>query len=477
MKARTAGRSVAALLAFLLPAGVGADPAPSSGVRFVPTSYAVALGEAPDPLPQSKLIEAALVLSGADADTVAGDEERMQEIIGELGQALEGVTDPYARGNRILEFMHSRLLRQYLEPQARLDTLLQSGEFNCVSSAVLYMILARQEGLDVEGVSTPDHAFCTVDLGDRVIDVETTNTYGFDPGQKKDFKNAFGQTGFTYVPPGNYQLRTATNDKGLLSFILQDRISVLEQERDFADAVGLAVDRSAVLKTPQAFNDGATEISNYLSTLNDEGEYSQALSLLQQAETSYGQASALAKIGAALYHNQVVALDNSGDYADAMAVLSTSAAQAALGASDSASLRQSTAENELQTATRTLPFAQALAAVTSSYEAGDIPKSLFDDYVVSLYGQQAQAAAAQNDFLKGAGLIDQAIALAGDDSRLVQARDVLLNNYGATVHNQFAELYNAGRTDDAIAVLKKGLEAVPGNPLLTSDLEKAEAAK
>jgi hypothetical protein len=78
--------------------------------------------------------------------------------------------------------------------------------------------------------------------------VETTNRYGFDPGNRKEFHNAFGEvTGFAYVSPTNYRNRAAINTLELVSLILSNRVTELERTLRFGDAVPLAIDRAALL--------------------------------------------------------------------------------------------------------------------------------------------------------------------------------------------------------------------------------------
>ena len=119
---------------------------------------------------------------------------------------MADVSDQAVLAERALTFLHKNLFTSYSVLQTRVDTALETGVFNCVSSAVLYMILARSVGLSVGGVRTTDHAFCSVLVNGQQLDVETTNPYGFNPGAKKEFTDSFGKlTGYTYVPPGNYR--------------------------------------------------------------------------------------------------------------------------------------------------------------------------------------------------------------------------------------------------------------------------------
>jgi hypothetical protein len=69
----------------------------------------------------------------------------------------------------------------YSTDQSRLMGIFENGEFNCISSALLYAVLVRQFGLRIQGVMLPSHAFIQLNLRDgREIDVETTSPHGYD---------------------------------------------------------------------------------------------------------------------------------------------------------------------------------------------------------------------------------------------------------------------------------------------------------
>jgi hypothetical protein len=152
------------------------------------------------------------------------------------------------RAEFILGFMHKKLLKSYSHYQTKIGALLSNGRYNCVSSAVLYMILCRSAGLYVRGVMTKDHAFTVLHTGESDIDVETTNLYGFDPGSRKEFSDHFGRvTGFAYVPVHNYRDRQTIGQIELVSLILNNRIANLESGGNYTDAIPVAVDRTALL--------------------------------------------------------------------------------------------------------------------------------------------------------------------------------------------------------------------------------------
>ncbi len=144
------------------------------------------------------------------------------------------------------------MFRKYDERQTRLDVLLATGRFNCVSSAVLYGLLARSLGLEFRAVQTPDHAFIRV-LRTKGWDVETTNPYGFDPGSRREFTDSFGRvTGYSYVPPGQYSRRKELGDKGLLALILYNRNAYDTEAGRYLEALQPAVDAHALRRDAES---------------------------------------------------------------------------------------------------------------------------------------------------------------------------------------------------------------------------------
>lgn len=111
----------------------------------------------------------------------------------------------YARGEKLLHAMHAgffagggkgrntELIGGYNEAQSRVSGIFHNGRFNCISSAILYMVLARYFELDVEGVIMPQHAFVQIrGENGRPIEVETTSNYGYDLTHDAEFyRNRF----------------------------------------------------------------------------------------------------------------------------------------------------------------------------------------------------------------------------------------------------------------------------------------------
>ena len=97
----------------------------------------------------ASLERAALLASGLNPDRIGPYASRLARIVEETGSEAEKAAGaPTAsattKAESVLKFLHENLLRAYREDATTLDGILDSGLYNCVSSAVLYMIAARK---------------------------------------------------------------------------------------------------------------------------------------------------------------------------------------------------------------------------------------------------------------------------------------------------------------------------------------------
>lgn len=125
--------------------------------------------------------------------------------------------NPRSTGRDLNNHMHQSFFLQesrgfgppgYDYEQSRLMGIFESGEFNCISSALLYAVLARELGLAIEGVMMPTHAFIQLNLPNgSPIDVETTSPNGFDQVHDQayyDRQRKLADPSAT-IPPATYQ--------------------------------------------------------------------------------------------------------------------------------------------------------------------------------------------------------------------------------------------------------------------------------
>jgi len=184
----------------------------------------------------------------ASGNTSSSAFERISSIVSAINSSADLPSASAEKAEFLLTYLHRNVLRTYSLHQTRVDTVFTNGVYNCVSSAVLYIILCESAGIKTSGVITKEHAFVIVHIDGQNIDVETTNRFGFDPGNRKEFHDQFGRlTGFSYVPVQNYRDRQTISNIELISIILNNRIAEHERRNRYADAVPVAIDRAALL--------------------------------------------------------------------------------------------------------------------------------------------------------------------------------------------------------------------------------------
>jgi tetratricopeptide (TPR) repeat protein len=381
----------------------------------------------------------------------------------------------------VLEFMHRRFLKAYSERQTRFDTLLSSGRYNCVSSAVLYAVLGTAVGLEVSGIMTRDHAFCSVKLGGEEVDVETTNLYGFDPGTRIEFQDAFGKTtGFAYVPPGNYRDRTPIDRVTLFSLILSNRIADAESAKRFSEAVGLSVDRWVLLgsRPGPAFEDMIDRMLNYGSSLAMAGREEDALAWADKAIAVYGPHRKWEESVAAVANNLLVKLLRQGRVADARSRLT--ALKPSLAEASARSLDAVVSDAELVDA---LNAAQSggdpglfTSALDKAKDSGIISAARIREIEIVWRLGVIERIARAEGWAAGYAAADEAVAELGNDRRLEEYRRIYRANRIAEVYNAAASAYNAGRYAEARSLAIEALAEFPADSRLLALLSSAERA-
>ncbi|HTP57827.1 MAG TPA: hypothetical protein VMM82_02850, partial [Spirochaetia bacterium] len=161
-------------LVFLQTLASQVKSAPEAFPELAPLPLSAQLSTVREPLPVETIVDAALEFSGA-SDNTAAAKDKLVLLLRRFRDEVANVSGQAELGERALVFLHRNLFTGYSFLQTRVDVALDTGVYNCVSSAVLYLIVARSVGLSVSGVRTSDHAFCSVLVNGQQIDVETTN--------------------------------------------------------------------------------------------------------------------------------------------------------------------------------------------------------------------------------------------------------------------------------------------------------------
>jgi hypothetical protein len=381
-----------------------------------------------EPLPVEVIVDASLEFSGASEAGAAEVKDKLVVMLRKFRDEVEDVNGQAELGEKALTFLHKNMLSTYSLMQTRIDTAVDTGVYNCVSSAVLYMIFARAVGLSVSGARTPDHAFCIVLANGQQIDVETTNPYGFNPGAKKEFTDSFGKlTGFSYVPPGNYRERRSIGEKEMLGLILYDRVSAYGDARMYRDALQPAVSAYALLGSQEMLSVMKIALSNYVTSLGMRLDYPGAIQFLDAVKASFGGIVDLGDSRRDIYHNWTVGLIRANELSSAEALL-------------------------------------AQPAMKSSVEDAD-----WMNLSVEVVLRRAQAEAAAGGSIAGAAAVSEGIRKLG-------RQPVLLQTSQAYIHNAFAALYNARKLSEARALIEQALASAPDSGVFQQDLDTVKRA-
>jgi hypothetical protein len=458
------------------------------------------------------LAEAALWASAVNAG--GGAEEKAQGYLEKIiAAAVELQNDPKLpstakeKGEYVLLFLHKRFLKAYSEHQTRVDEIFVSGRYNCVSSAVLYMVVGLSVGLDIEAVMTKDHAFITLNAGAEpqpspqgegspldYIDIETTNQYGFDPGNRKEFQDAFGKaTGYAYVPARNYRDRTLITKAELVSLILSNRIAAHEKSGRYSDAVPLAVNRAAFLSVgaeqgatsaaqnkTDFFEDPRRDIVNRLLNLGANllktGKEDEALAWAEYAGARFPDKERWQEFIKAAANNKLAKLIRQKKTPEARAALVAMKPQLSgdtFTALD-AMVLESEAADRINGIRNPGDAAAALAFLADAWER--LPPAHRDEMrTVAILGEADRLIKAR-DFSGGILWLKSAMEKYGGTPRLENALRIARQNRVSELHNEFAGLFNKKDYTGAKLFIEKALQEFPGEKQLLNDLNLTEKA-
>jgi hypothetical protein len=354
--------------------------------------------------------------------------------------------------------------------------------------------MASAAGLKTRGVVTRDHAFVTVEAGEETIDVETTNPYGFDPGNRREFHDAFGKaTGFVYVPAKNYRERTDVDAKELVSLILHNRIADLESRGRFAESVPLAVNR-AVLLAPiegrlertaysEFFDDPRSvlldRIFNYAATLLRAGKERELLEWAELAGARFPAPERWQEIVAGAINNSLAKIIRSGRFAEGHSLLAANASK--ISPETYSRFRAMLADAELfhmVTGLKTIKDADDALAALDSAEGEAL---LMDGRLKEL---RTFTVITKAGFMVKDRGVKEALAYAesardayGGEPQLDAQIKALREGRIAELHNSFAAAYNRRDFEKAGELIRAALEEFPEDPRLLTDRDLLEKAR
>jgi tetratricopeptide (TPR) repeat protein len=203
--------------------------------------------------------------------------DRLDEIEVRAREATAGTKSVREDGERLLKFLHAGPMAKGFNPdQTDLHGLLDTGSFNCVSSAALYTVMGQRLGIDIRAVEVPEHVFSVLVTKDGIVDVETTSPLGFDVDPKRPFGEAKVARPLTQrreVAPSGLAAVVAFN-RGVT---LGDQKKYIESVRAYLFALGLDPNNH------NAVNNVLGTLANWTAELARGKKYEKAMAVISVA--------------------------------------------------------------------------------------------------------------------------------------------------------------------------------------------------
>ena len=369
--------------------------------------------------------------------------QKFEHIKQEVAAISKDAQTPEALGNTILKLLYAECLKEYSEKQTRLDVALETGLYNCVSSAVLYLAVAKLAGLDVRGQKTTQHAFCTVYVPTeqtnklKKIDVETTNPYGFNPGSKQTFQREDELKGYYVVPKTYYSNRQEVSDAVFTGLIAGNVCSFYVEKNEYTNAVTLGAARytAVINEKTKAAQDVRNEFdvlaSNYVNIVPDNAAgFAPRLEWFCSFVDRWGMTSFLQENMDTAVSNMLVLCYQEGNEELAQAVGQKYKAYVS-------------AKN-----VSTIEEMQWLYVLNNLMNSGDYENG----YVAAVQAQD----------------------LLPKSTKIKNMKNAFYSNCITLVHNAFADSANCGQYEQARELLLEGLKKYPDDKTLKKDLSDLE---
>lgn len=390
-------------------------------------------------------------LSGADIllfsilfegeDLSAEDFEVFQEYYNDLlGKIRKGRTEnELENAELIMKVMYDNVLSNYSRRQTKLSVMFKTGNYNCVSSSLLFLALAKDCGLDARIQETSVHAFVTVYTKDgQKFDVETTNPAGVNPGEKKMIsQNSSGSKKYTIVPKTYYSNRVEISDRKAVTLPAKNICAELSDRNEFEKGIPLAAsvyefvtkEKAAVRKDYDAI------CANFVAYANQNRQYEAALKLLRAVMGHYGKSDLLVRNYNDIAYNAVAESCNINDFKNARNLL--------------------------------VSYNYYLTEKTTQ----EISDMIFESEML----EEIQDLMHQNKFLEAAKLADEALLRQSQNQQFKKAKSNSLYNHGVTVHNQVVPLLNNKEYKEALQILENALKDNPSNQMINDDIKKIKS--
>lgn len=429
-----------------------------------------------------ELITAAIEFSEVDSSSPEGTEIfnkylALEKIV--TSQEFVNTTEK-ERASKILSLMYETTLSQYIESQTKLTTIFQHGTYNCVSSSILYMALAKAAGLKVIPQKTPSHAFCSVYINGEKIDVETTNPFGFNPGTKHELTSQNNLKKYAIIPKVKYQNRIEISQKNLVSLIAANLYGAYLKKNNFIKAIPLALSRMNYLQTENeetkkdARNDLDIIFSNYTIVLENKNQYETSLYFLQNCINTVGTTQKLTDTYSLTLYNAIVYELNNKNITNSKNLFNTHKDN--IFSEYQIKIKEMIYIEELQSKLENATITEALQILNNVENEITLTQSQNNLRINNLkeffWIESINQEAAKENYIQAAKMADDYLLKMPNSQNLKQLKKTCLKNHGISIHNKIVPLVNQKKYSQAMEILQEGLKENPNSIEIKNDLNR-----
>lgn len=451
---------------------------PSIEPLFVPQELFNSAG-VPAVFSADEIVMLSLLYSELTPDSAA-----YKKTIQKFDELKRKITDPEImampeedRGRAILKLLYRDVLKQYVSAQSRFDVAFETGSYNCVSSALIYMAAAKAAGLDVRGQKTPDHAFCSVYISGKRIDVETTNPYGFNPGSREAIEHENVIKGYYVVPKAYYSNRQEVSDALFTGLIAGNLCSGYVDQNEYNKSVPLGAARFMAVMNDKS--KAATDVrkefdvlaANFINLVIEDAQvFSYRLEWYRSFIDRWGMTSFLQTNMDNAVNNLLVLCFDEQNYT--LAQKGWQECKDYISPKRSPVLEEMLLDIFITTATDGLLQDEQLDFLNTQLEQtkDSNKQKRIRQYLENEWLTQLNTLMNNGDYKTGYDTCTKALIQLPSSTKIKTMQKSFYNNCIALIHNEFAGQANSRNYDEALRILNEGLEEFPGDKTLSKDL-------
>jgi hypothetical protein len=201
---------------------------------------------------------------------------KIDQIVDDCREAVDGITNPQQKADRLVKYLYKTALKGGYETElVDMKRVLDEGKFNCVSSSVLYSVVAQQLGIKTRAITAPEHMFLR--MGEGMI-VEPVGGFATTPElHEKTLDKLWNEGGDKWKAMFGKARYYESGNLGLFGAIYYDNCNALAKDNHTEQAVVAAFEATCLdAKHPVYVHSLENQLINWFSKTFKAKDYTKA---------------------------------------------------------------------------------------------------------------------------------------------------------------------------------------------------------